>query len=246
VTSAVPGEATTYTITVTNNGPSDVNNVTFSDQLPGTFTGDSFTSFSPNGATGNTAGSTGNISDTLDMPVGSSVTYTVTAQIDSTATGTLSNTAGVMLPGTVFDPNTGNNSATDNDTLTPQADLGVTVSDGVTTAVPGTQTTYTITVTNTGPSAVTGALLTDNFPAAIIGDTFTSVASGGAMGNSLSGSGSLNETLNMPVGSSVTYTVTAPIDPGATGNLSNTATVAPPLGTTNPTPPTTVPPTPTR
>src|SRR5206468_12757248 len=48
------------------------------------------------------------------------------------------------------DTNPANNTATDTDTLTPQVDAGVTKTDGVLTAVPGTSTTYTIVVTNTG------------------------------------------------------------------------------------------------
>jgi len=39
----------------------------------------------------------------------------------------------------------------------PTADLQVTISDGTTTAVPGTVDTYTITVTNNGPDDLTGA-----------------------------------------------------------------------------------------
>src|SRR5262249_46450050 len=41
------------------------------------------------------------------------------------------------------------------------ADLAVTKTDGQTTAVPGASATYTITVTNNGPEAVSGAKLSD-------------------------------------------------------------------------------------
>jgi hypothetical protein len=50
----------------------------------------------------------------------------------------------------------GNNSATDTDTLTPSADLGITKTDGVTTATPGGSVTYTIVASNAGPSACPG------------------------------------------------------------------------------------------
>jgi uncharacterized repeat protein (TIGR01451 family) len=36
--------------------------------------------------------------------------------------------------------------------LTPQGDLSITKTDGVASKVPGTSVTYTITVTNNGPS----------------------------------------------------------------------------------------------
>ena len=65
-------------------------------------------------------------------------TYTATCTINASATGTLSNTATVSSG--VTDPVPANNSATDTDTLTPQADIGITKTDGVTTAAPGVAT----------------------------------------------------------------------------------------------------------
>ena len=71
----------------------------------------------------------GNIGTTDDLPDGGTVTYTVAANIDSCATGTLSNTA--TATSSVTDPVAGNNSATDNTTMTPQADLLVTKTDEI-------------------------------------------------------------------------------------------------------------------
>ena len=62
-------------------------------------------------------------------------------------------------------------------------------------------------------------------PAAIASDTFTAVATGGASGFTASGSGNINDTVNLPVGSTITYTVVANISGSASGNLVNTATV---------------------
>ena len=45
------------------------------------------------------------------------------------------------------------------------------------------------------------------------------------MGNTASGAGDINDTLGLPNGSSVTYMATCAIDSGATGTLSNTATI---------------------
>src|SRR5205814_8722688 len=94
----------------------------------------------------------GTISDTVTIPASGSVTYTVTGTIDPAATGTLSNTASVTAPSGTLDCNTGNNSATDNDTLVPTVDLQMAKTDGVTTVTAGGTTTYTVTVTNAGPS----------------------------------------------------------------------------------------------
>ena len=73
-----------------------------------------------------------------------------------------------------------NNSATDTTTLGPEVDLAITKTDGLTTAMSGDPVTYTITAVNPGPSDAPGALVTDNFPAEVIGLTWTCAASGGA------------------------------------------------------------------
>ncbi len=222
-TSATPGDTLVYTIAVTNNGPSDDPAVSLTDTLPTELTC-TFTSVAAGGATGNTAAGAGNLAETLNMPAGSSVTYTVSCDIDSSATGTLSNTA--TGTSSVTDPNAGNNSATDGDTvLVPEADIAVTKTDGITSAIPGDMLTYTIVVTNNGPSDDPTVSLTDTLPTELT-CTFTSVTAGGATGNTAAAAGDLAETLNMPAGSSVTYTISCDIDSSASGTLSNTATVS--------------------
>jgi uncharacterized repeat protein (TIGR01451 family) len=234
--SVVPGTSTTYTIVVSNAGPSVVSGATVTDLMPATIASDTYTATASGGATGFTASGSGNIADTVNMPVGSTITYTVVANVSPSATGTLSNTATVTAPVGVTDPTPGNNSATDSDTLTAQADLSITKDDGKLSVVPGTSTTYTIVVKNNGPSNVTGAAVSDVMPAAIASDTFTATASGGATGFTASGSGNIADTVNMPAGSMITYTVVANVSAGASGTLSNTATVTAPSGVTDPTP----------
>jgi uncharacterized repeat protein (TIGR01451 family) len=232
-TSAVPGTSNTYAIVVTNAGPSRVTGATVTDTFPATFTGVTWTATTLGGATGFTASGSGNINDTVTMPVGSTITYLVTGTISPGATVSLSNTATVTAPAGVTDPTPGNNSANDTDTLTPQADLQITKTDNKTTAVPGTTDTYTIVVTNAGPSNVTGATVMDTFPAIFTGVTWTATATGGATGFTVSGSGNINDTVTMPVGSTITYLVTGTISAAATGSLSNTATVTAPAGVTD-------------
>ena len=57
------------------------------------------------------------ISTTVDLLVGGEATFTLTADIDPTALGTLSNTAGVTPPIGTTDPDTGDQTATDTNTL---------------------------------------------------------------------------------------------------------------------------------
>jgi len=105
-------------------------------------------------------------------------------------------------------------------------DIAVTKTDGQTAAIAGLPLTYTIVVSNQGPQTDPAVTLTDSFPAGLTNVTFTSVAVGGATGNSSAGAGNLNETLSMPAGSAVTYSVTATVAPSFTGTLVNTASAS--------------------
>jgi hypothetical protein len=91
-----------------------------------------------------TASGSGNINDTVNLPSGGSVAYTVSALINAAATGTMSNTATVAAPGGVTDPAPGNNAATDTDSLTLVSFSG-----------PSATGTGTITATLSGTGACT-------------------------------------------------------------------------------------------
>ncbi|MEM8996288.1 MAG: DUF11 domain-containing protein [Acidobacteriota bacterium] len=87
-------------------------------------------------------------------------------------------------------------------------------------------TTYTIVASNAGPSTVTDASLADVFPAELINCTYTSVAAGGAAGNTAAGSGDIADTLTLPPAGLVTYTATCDVDLSASGTVANTATIS--------------------
>jgi uncharacterized repeat protein (TIGR01451 family) len=232
VTTATPGGSTTYTITASNAGPSTATAATVADTFPASLTC-TWTCVGAGGGTCTAAGS-GNVNDSVNLPSGGSATYTASCTISAAATGSLSNTATITAPAGVTDPTPGNNSATDTDTLGASADLSITKTDGVTTATPGGSTTYTITASNAGPSAATGATVADTFPASLT-CTWTCVGAGGGTCTA-AGSGNINDSVNLPSGGSVTYTASCTISAAATGSLSNTATVAAPAGVTDPTP----------
>src|SRR5204863_384004 len=232
VTTATPGRSVTYSITASNAGPSNAPGATVADTFPAALTC-TWTCVGAGGGTCTASGS-GNINGTVNLPSGGSVTYTASCTIAASATGTLSNTATVAAPGGVTGPTPGNNWATDTDALGASADLAITKTDGVTTATPGRSVTYSITASNAGPSNAPGATVADTFPAALT-CTWTCVGAGGGTCTA-SGSGNINNTVNLPSGGSVTYTSSCTISAAATGSLSNTATVAAPGGVTDPTP----------
>jgi uncharacterized repeat protein (TIGR01451 family) len=229
VVAATPGGSTTYTITASNAGPSNASGATVADTFPASLTC-TWTCLGSGGGTCTAAGS-GNINDTVNLPSGGSVTYTASCTISGAASGSLSNTATVTAPGGVTDPDSGNDSATDTDTLGANADLSITKTDGVTTATAGGSVTYTITASNSGPSNATGATITDTFPASLT-CTWTCLGSGGGTCTA-AGSGNINDTVNLPSGGSVTYTGSCTISGAASGSLTNTATVTEPAGLTD-------------
>lgn len=112
------GTNLTYTLTVTNNGPSAASSVTVSDPLPAQTTFQSVSA--PGGWTCTTpvAGTNGTVSCTKSsMTNGESATFTIAVQVSSTASGTLSNT--VTVSSSTADLNTTNNTDSEDTTVTP-------------------------------------------------------------------------------------------------------------------------------
>ena len=229
VTTVTAGGSATYTITASNAGPNNATGATVADTFPAILTG-TWTCVGAGGGTCTAAGS-GNLNDTVNLPAGGSVTYTVSATVSSAATGTLSNTATVSSG--VTDPNPGNNSATDTDTIGQSGDLAVTLTGPSGTVAAGDTVVYTLAVGNSGPSNATGAAITSTLTPAPTSVNWTCAGSGGAS-CSASGSGNINGTAVLPAGGSVVYTITAvlPIN-AASGTLDASASVAAPAGYTD-------------
>jgi len=110
------GSLDTYTITVTNTGLENVNGAVVTDTFPPQVQNVTYTATGKGGATGFSAGS-GNISQSLNLPPNSSITYKATGFISGNPGTAISNTANVSVPAGVSDPNTANNQATDRDAI---------------------------------------------------------------------------------------------------------------------------------
>jgi uncharacterized repeat protein (TIGR01451 family) len=198
-----------------------VTSLTLTDTVPAELTNISFTP-----SVGSYDSGTG-VWSGLNLASGQSITMQLSGTIDAAATGTISNTATVSAPAGVTDTNAGNNSATDTDTLTPQADLSVAKSDGTDFVFRGSSNTYTITVTNNGPSTVTSLNLDDTLPADLDGVSFTpSAGSYDSVTGVWSG-------LNLASGQMVTMQVSGTINVEASDMMTNVVTVTPPSGVTD-------------
>src|SRR5207249_2274013 len=174
VTSVNAAGAPIYTVVVSNAGPSSANGAVFTDPAVANLNATGATCGSASG--GAACPTVPNTTVALmqgagivipTLPSGGSVTFTVNATVASGATGTIANTANIAAPAGVTDPNPGNNSATDTDTVVVIANLALAKTDGSTTYTPGGTATYSITATNSGPSNAINVTVTDNLPSGL-------------------------------------------------------------------------------
>ncbi len=237
----VPGTAITYTVVVSNAGPSKAVDAPVNDTFAVALTNINWTCAAGAGAICGTGSGNSSINGVLlTLDVNSVVTFTVNGTIAADATGNIVNTAAVTVPAGSVDPTPVNNTSTVTNPLTPEAFLGIFKTDNQLTAVPGTRITYTVAVTNAGPSAANGVAISDAIPAALLSPAWSCVGASGATCNSpTSGSGNISTTVNVPAGGQITFTVVATLSLSATGKLTNTASLTPPPGVTNTNPVTT-------
>ena len=164
VTSVNAASTTIYTVTVTNNGPSSVTGAILTDAAAAGLTKTLVAcSGTPGQCTGGTTPSIAQLESGYALPAlasGQSYQISVTATVTATS-GSVANVVSIAAPSGTVDPASANNTATDTDSVTPVVDLVTTKTNGVTTLISGSTTTYTVTVTNDGPSSVTGALVQD-------------------------------------------------------------------------------------
>jgi uncharacterized repeat protein (TIGR01451 family) len=236
------GSSFRYNIVVTNNGPNNVTGAQVTDVLPAALSGFSWTctAYGAGASCGTSGPVVGNINATVDLPVTTQAVFTVTGVLPGGTTGTLTNTATVNPPTGIIDVVPGNNSATDNNPVGASADLAITKTSTPKPYVAGSPLSYTITVTNNGPTDVVGATVRDIIPADLSGVSWTSSATGSASITS-GGTGSSNDlsaTVNVAfgAGNSVTFTVIGTVLGTTTAAIVNTATVQPPSGISDPVP----------
>ena len=213
------GDVVTYRLTVTNNGPSHaVGPISVSDALPANFTYVAG-SATVGGVSAGPAVVGQNLSwvalpdtGTLSSATGSNQ---IVIELQATVASTHGAAASVRNEATVTgqnDPNPANNTDDANVRIDTLAEMSIvkTVADGPWLA--GTNVSYTLTVTNSGPSAAPTARVVDTLPSGLTmvsmsGTNWTCVAAAGAS------SGSCDYVGAHPVGTS-TITVVAKIASG--------------------------------
>jgi len=107
------GANNVYTIVASNAGPDNSIGAVVTDNAPVGTSISSWSAVFAGGATGSASG-TGNLHQTINLPVGGTATYTVTVSVPCTFTGSLTNSANIAHS-CDLDPNQANNTATDTD-----------------------------------------------------------------------------------------------------------------------------------
>jgi len=110
--SVTAGSPLTWTITIANAGPAGVTGALVSDVFPHGYVGVAWTCTAAAGSSCSAATGTSDIGITVDLAAGGVVTFVVNGTVDSSAAGSLVNTAFVTPPAGVVDPSPADQKAT--------------------------------------------------------------------------------------------------------------------------------------
>lgn len=230
----IAGETLTYTLDITNNGPSTAVNALIEDIVPA---GTVITSVSATGGSSScNAGVPGDSSQpttcTFDsLANGASRTMTIMVTVLPDALGLLHNDAQVSSD--TFDNNNANDLASTVTNINSESDLVVTKADSPDPVLAGAPLTYTIDVINNGPSKSLDVVLTDILPLDVV--SFDSVsATNGSPCNLV-----VNNTVDCKLGDfspgdTVTVFINVTVDPSVSDGAIITNSVNVTSGTNDP------------
>lgn len=221
---AVPfiGKTFSYTITVTNEGPSDATSVVLTHTLPTT----DMTFISAESSQGAACTQNENV---ITCPIGTMTakgTATLVTKVTPTAIGTFN--VATSANSIIFDPVQSNNTIETTTSVSEYStDLELTITDDPNPVLVSNPLTYTITVKNKGPDAATGILLTDTLP---LNSTFLSATvepAGSCINPPLEkeGTGGVVTCSIEDLALNKTATVTFIIQPDVAGTVTNTVQI---------------------
>ena len=219
-----PGGVVHYTVTVTDSGPTPYTGATYTDQLDGVL-GDAAYNRDAAATAGRVTFASPDMTWTGDLAAGASatVTYSVTVSDPDTGDKILTNTIRSASPGSNCpaggtDPRC---TATVTD-LVPGLDI--VTQAGQPTATPGTVVHYTITATNTGQTAYTGAAFTDPL-AGLLDDAAYNGDAAATSGSAVFASPDLTWTGDLAPGAAATITFSVTVANPDTGDKTMASTV---------------------
>lgn len=206
----------TYTVVVTNHGPSTATGITVTNPLPA---GLNFISAIPSQGSAATNGSGQLVWNIGTLAIDGNASLSVLARPSVIGPMNLTATATAAE----FDPNTTNNAALDKLVVEAvTADVAVSVIGFPNPVVYGSTVTYAITVTNAGPGTASAVALTNQLP---VGINFVSASTGGF---TVSG-GTITFTNLGSFGAGASQQINIVAQPGAAGSYTNTVGAGSPI-----------------
>ena len=201
----------TFTLEIANRGPSTASAVQVTDTLAPDFVAREVTS-----TRGTCTAAVLCELGSLAPGEGATVTIVATVQ-DGAASSTATNTATVQDTGTSSDPVLGNNAASVDIDVPPSSDLQLTKSVDPSEPQAGGPVTFTIPVTNAGPSVANNVIVTDAIPPEIVFGSVTGTFAGGTCSpNAVSRVLRCERALLNP-GETATITIQATLTPDSRG-----------------------------
>jgi uncharacterized repeat protein (TIGR01451 family) len=222
------GEVIAYTLTVTNAGPDAAAFAVLVDELPPATTFVSITQNNGEAASCSAPapGTGGTVSCAFPLPFApGSAEFTLAIRAGDTTSITNTATAGTESS----DTNPSNNSDSFTTTVTPVADVSVTKTAPASAPV-GSDLTFTVTVTNNGPSTVNAVTLSDAVPAGttFVSFTQTTGATFTCTTPASGGTGTIACSIaTLPPAATAMFSLVVAVPPYATpgATITNTATV---------------------
>jgi uncharacterized repeat protein (TIGR01451 family) len=215
VSAAAPGAVVGYTVTVTNSGAVAYTGATLSDALSGVLDDATY-----NGDAAATAGTASYTSPTLtwtgNLAAGASATITFSVTVSNPDTGNkilaaaiTSATAGTNCYSGSADARCASSVAVQGLTISTAANAGSTT--------PGSTVQYTVTVTNTGQAAYTGATFSDSL-SGLLDDAIYNGDATATSGSLSYSSPALTWTGNLAAGATATITFSITVNNPDTGD----------------------------
>ena len=215
VATTTPGSTVSYTVKVTNSGQVALTGATFTDPLSGILDDAAYNN-DASATAGTVAFTSPNLTWTGNLAIGASATITFTVTVNNPDTGNK------ILASTVTSTTPGSNCAAGSTdpacTLSiPVAVLTIAATASASTATPGTTVNYTVTVTNSGQVAYTGAAFTDAL-AGVLDDASYNLDATATAGSVSFASPNLSWSGNLAIGATATITFSVTVNSPDTGN----------------------------
>ncbi|VAW36284.1 hypothetical protein MNBD_GAMMA01-1486, partial [hydrothermal vent metagenome] len=217
-----PGDMVSYELIISNQGEDDATGIVVTENM---------TNLTLVSASGGNCVPADTFPCTIALiTAASSETITLVASIN--ALGVFDNSASAHAEQTDID-DTNNTDDTNNNGISAGPDLGITISNCVSELSFDQNTIYEITVLNLGDLAISNARITSNMSVHLDNIIWQCQGFNGASCSQDNGVDNIDELMDFPIGSSVTYLVSARVIGAVDEIVSNTATIMMPGGITD-------------